>query len=133
MPLLDLAASISRGSKYKTKAFHEALREAFAEKNYLFGGRTRTKSTAQTKVAVTSSSSTGEKAIVLANYRRKEDSRPEYDFERPHEPELEMRVSEAAAATSAAPTYFKPFIPVDPSHIPRWSPAQQQPSPPRQP
>lgn len=110
MPILDLAATISHGSKYKTKAFHEALKDAFGEQDVLFGGRSRTKSTCQTRVAVTSTTSTGSKAIVLANYRRKEDSAPEYDFERPHQPELEMRVWEAAAATSSAPTYFKPFV-----------------------
>lgn len=110
LPILDLAATISHGSKYKTKAFHEALKDAFGEQDVLFGGRSRSKSSCQTRVAVTSTTSTGSKAIVLANYRRKEDHLPEYDFERPHQPELEMRVWEAAAATSSAPTYFKPFV-----------------------
>jgi patatin-like phospholipase/acyl hydrolase len=110
MPILDLAATISHGSKYKTKEFHDTLKEAFGDKNYLFGGRIQGGAQTQTKVAVTSTTSTGGRAIVIANYRRKEDGEPEYDFERPHEPELEMRVWEAAAATSAAPTYFKPFV-----------------------
>ena len=110
MPLFDLAASISHGSRYKTKQFHEALKEAFGDKEYLFGGRNQSDIRGQNKVAVTSTSSTGGRAIVIANYRRKEDGQADYDFERPHEPELEMRVWEAAAATSAAPTYFKPFV-----------------------
>lgn len=110
MPLLDLAASIGHGSRYKTREFHRTLRHAFGEKEYLFGGKGENVLQARTKVAVTSTSGTGGRAILIANYRRKEDSKPEYDFERPHEPELEMRVWEAAAATSAAPTYFKPFI-----------------------
>lgn len=110
MPLLDFAASIGHGSKYKTKEFHDTLKEAFGDKNYLFGGRAQGTPQSQTKVAVTSTSSTGGRGIVIANYRRKEDGQREYDFERPHEPELEMRVWEAAAATSAAPTYFKPFV-----------------------
>ena len=104
MPLLDLAASISRGSRYKMKEFHEALKEAFGEKEYLFGGRNRNNSQCHNRFAMTSTGSTGGRAIAIANYRRKEDGQPNYDFERPHEPELEMRVWEAAAATSAAPT-----------------------------
>ncbi|KAK3718817.1 hypothetical protein LTR37_004733 [Vermiconidia calcicola] len=110
MPLLDLAASISHGSKYKTKDFHTALKDAFGDRDNLFGGRSQSRSESRARVAVTSTSSKGGRAIVIANYRRKDDGQPDYDFERPHEPELEMRVWEAAAATSAAPTYFKPFV-----------------------
>ena len=110
MPVLGLAAPISHGSKYKTKGFHDALKRAVGDKEYLFGGQSRSTSRDQNKVAVTSTSSTGGRAIVIANYRRKEDGKPDYGFERPHEPELEMRVWEAAAATSAAPACFKPFV-----------------------
>lgn len=51
---------------------------------------------------------------MIANYSRKNDDyveqRPgEYEFLRPDRPELELKVWEAAAATSAAPSYFKPF------------------------
>lgn len=97
-------------SKYKTREFHEALQEAFGEKDVLFGGRSRSTSQTQSKAAVTSTTSTGGRAIVIANYRRKDNSQADYDFERPHEPELERRVWEAAAATSASPTDFKPFV-----------------------
>ena len=33
-----------------------------------------------------------------------------YEFERPHDPEAEIKVWEAMAATCAAPTYFRPFV-----------------------
>jgi patatin-like phospholipase/acyl hydrolase len=45
----------------------------------------------------------------LANYRRPGESRANHEFHRPVDPGDEMKVWEAAAATSAAPPYFKAF------------------------
>lgn len=57
----------------------------------------------------------GKKAIVIANYNRRDDARKKqrklhYGFPRPTDPDLELQIWEAAAATSAAPSFFKPFI-----------------------
>jgi patatin-like phospholipase/acyl hydrolase len=66
-------------------------------------------------VAVTATDEAGKVAIILANYSRKDSSRTKrrkghYDFPRPDNPELELKIWEAAAATSAAPFFFKPFV-----------------------
>ena len=43
--------------------------------------------------------------MILANYSRYEENEPDYTFQFPHN----LQVWEAASATSAAPSYFKPF------------------------
>lgn len=107
LPLLKYAAALSGASRYKTKPLHRALHTAFGEE-YLFGSVSHTKQ--QLKVAMTATSATGKDSILLANYRRAEDAVPFYQFERPHNPAVEMKTWEATAATTAAPTYFKPFV-----------------------
>lgn len=64
------------------------------------------------KVAVTSTTETWEQALVLTNYNREFDTDKEstYRFERPEEPSKELAIWEVARATSAAPSYFKPFV-----------------------
>jgi hypothetical protein len=62
-----------------------------------------------TKVAVTAADEEGLRAILISNYSRGEKSRQNYKFERSRRPYDELKVWEAAAATSAAPTFFKPF------------------------
>ena len=54
---------------------------------------------------MTATSGTGESGLVLANYVRQEGSEPTYRFEFPHF----LQIWEAASATSAAPSFFKPF------------------------
>ena len=54
---------------------------------------------------MTATSGTGEMGLVLANYSRHEESEPIYRFVFPHQ----LRIWEAASATSAAPSFFKPF------------------------
>ena len=101
---LTQAATLNHGSKYKTKPLHEALREAFGEEQ-LYGGPRKAFSAYDTKVAVTTTSGTGQRAMVLANYSRQEENEPNYKFEFPHD----LQIWEAACATSAAPSFFKPF------------------------
>ena len=93
------------GSKYKTTPFRNALQTAFGE-DLLYGGRRTTRLSYTTQVAVTATSGTGETGLVLTNYSRHEESEPSYKFEFPHN----LQVWEAANATSAAPTFFKPFV-----------------------
>ena len=92
------------GSKYKTKPLREALRSAFGD-DLLYGGCRKAHLSYTTQVAVTATSGTGETGLVLANYSRHEESEPSYRFEFPHH----LQIWEAASATSAAPSFFKPF------------------------
>lgn len=92
------------GSKYKTRPLREALHSAFGDE-LLYGGRRKTHLSDTTQVAVTATSGTGETGLVLANYSRHEEGEPSYRFEFPHH----LQIWEAASATSAAPSLFKPF------------------------
>ncbi len=101
---LSQATTLKHGSKYKTQPLQNALREVF-DKEQLYGGPRKAHYEYDTKVAVTTTSGTGQRAIVLANYSRQEENEPNYKFEFPHD----LQIWEAAGATSAAPPFFKPF------------------------
>lgn len=108
VPVINqLVQAFGNGRKYKTKPLHAALKTAFSEDLDLFGASDRLRS--GTRVAVTASSATGRESILLASYRRTEDIIPAYSFERPHEPEMELKVWETVAAALANPLYFRPF------------------------
>lgn len=87
---------------------HDALKSALGDE-FLFGGEHESDGSYATKVAVTSTSETGQQAMILSNYSRQEDEQFSYKFEVSDGPSLGVRVWEAACATSAAPSYFKPF------------------------
>ncbi|KAL9049151.1 MAG: hypothetical protein Q9162_007370 [Coniocarpon cinnabarinum] len=101
--------SLAHGGRYRTTALTEALQEKFDAAKYLFGGKSKTNSYTN-KVAVTATTETWDEAVVFANYNREHGSDQTYRFERPEHPEGELRLWEVARATSAAPTYFKPFV-----------------------
>lgn len=102
---LEVATTLAHGSKYKTTPLHDALRSVFGQEE-LYGGRRKDHSVFNTQVAVTATSGTGEQGLILANYSRHEENEPNYKFEFPHN----LQVWEAACATSAAPSFFKPFV-----------------------
>ena len=101
---LSQVTTLKHGSKYKTQPLQSALREVF-DREQLYGGPRKAHYEYDTKVAVTTTSGTGQRAIVLANYSRQEENEPNYKFEFPHD----LQIWEAAGATSAAPPFFKPF------------------------
>lgn len=70
IPLLEQLAMMSHRSKYKTKPFDKALKEAFEEWP-LFGGQNDL-GEMFTKVAVTSTTAIQQHPVVLANYNRPE-------------------------------------------------------------
>jgi patatin-like phospholipase/acyl hydrolase len=104
----DHAARISHGSKYKTKPLHNCLKDNLGE-DLLFGGVKHGTHGCNLKVAVTSTDEAGRKAIVISNYSRGGETVPNWDFHRPDDPKRELKVWEAAAATSAAAPYFKAY------------------------
>ncbi|KIX92900.1 uncharacterized protein Z520_11376 [Fonsecaea multimorphosa CBS 102226] len=106
--IFESLATLNHGSKYRTTPLHRVLKESFGD-DLLFGGRSDA-ARYTTKVAVVSTSGTGNRALIMANYNRQQTSDPGYTLETARAPSEAFHVWEAAAATSAAPSYFKPFV-----------------------
>ncbi|KAI5359445.1 putative Zinc finger, RING-type, patatin-like phospholipase domain-containing protein [Septoria linicola] len=104
----QIAQMFGSAPKYKTKPLLGALKTAFTEGDDLFGSHEKPRNGA--RVALTSTSATGLETILIASYRRPEDPMPAYAFERPHDPEMELKTHEAIAASLASPAFFKPFV-----------------------
>ncbi|KAI1367159.1 hypothetical protein F5Y08DRAFT_350010 [Xylaria arbuscula] len=112
LPLVGHLVDHHHHSKYQTKTMENALKEAFSNDIQLFGGEQPPMSTTwQVKVAVTATALIGNKTYVLGNYngRRENKKSSSYHFQRPQLYSTELKVWEAARATSAAPRYFKSF------------------------
>ncbi|KAF2814425.1 uncharacterized protein BDZ99DRAFT_555088 [Mytilinidion resinicola] len=114
VPGLEQIAIPKHGSKYRNSPLQKALQNALGL-DRLFRGCHEDEHKYETKVAVTATDETGRKAITLGNYSRPDASRgnrrrSNYEFPRPDDPFTELTLWEAAAATSAAPPYFEPFI-----------------------
>ncbi|KAK5133613.1 hypothetical protein LTR08_007561 [Meristemomyces frigidus] len=108
LPVISqLAQVFGSGPRYKTKPLYAALKTAFSEDDDLFGSSSRMRM--GTRVALTSTSVTGNESMLLASYRRPEDLLPVYSLERPHEPEMELKIWESVAASLATPAFFRPF------------------------
>ena len=108
VPVINqIVQALGSGRKYKTKPLMAALKTAFSEDSDLFGSSDRFRNGA--RVAVTASSATGRESILLASYRRPDDIMPVYSFERPHEPDMELKIWQSLAAALANPVYFRPF------------------------
>jgi hypothetical protein len=108
VPGLQQATTLRHGSKYKTTPLHWILEQTFGHE-YLYGGQHKSHGSYATKVAVTSTTGTGQHPVILGNYSRQEETQPDYKFEFSYGTGLGLKIWEAAAATSAAPSFFKPF------------------------
>ncbi|KAG9835169.1 FabD/lysophospholipase-like protein, partial [Aureobasidium melanogenum] len=104
---LEQAALLNHGSKYKATPLHNLLRGTLG-RSPLFGANDSLDAF-EIKVAVTATSADGNEAMIFANYNRPQSSGDSQTFVRPENPSNELEVWEAAAATSAAPFYFKPY------------------------
>ncbi|KAL4986567.1 hypothetical protein BDW68DRAFT_197978 [Aspergillus falconensis] len=113
IPVLERIITASNHSKFETKPLEDALRSIYGD-NELFGGSRHNMEPLclrrLTKVAVTTTT-TAASVVVLANYNRYGSTENQsYRFYRSEKPENEMKIWEAARATSAAPRIFKPFF-----------------------
>lgn len=104
----QIAQLFGSAPKYKTKPLLGALKTAFTEDDDLFGSHDKPRNGA--RVALTATSATGQETILMASYRRPEDPMPAYAFERPHDPDMELKTHEAITASLASPSFFKPFV-----------------------
>jgi hypothetical protein len=112
-PVLRYLITLKLATKYQTAPFRDTLQKNF-EDEPLFGNGGQSPSYHSAKIAVTATDKAGTRAIIIANYSRTDgdrvDTRPgEYEFLRPDRPQDGLTIADAAAATSAAPSYFKPF------------------------
>ncbi|KAK0721616.1 hypothetical protein B0T26DRAFT_800576 [Lasiosphaeria miniovina] len=100
---------LNHKSYYRTQPLEDALKSVFEEECLLYGG-SRPETSTSVKVAVTSTSASYNRPVVLSNYNAqgKREALP-YKFLRPSDPGCELKVWEATRATAAAPMYFKPF------------------------
>ncbi|KAK1756460.1 acyl transferase/acyl hydrolase/lysophospholipase [Echria macrotheca] len=105
-------------SRYQTKPMERALKSAFSENGLLFGGVQAERpefgnSALRLNIAVIAASVASNKAFVLSNYNRPANTNfpvgASYHFQRPERMSQELKIWEAARATSAAPQYFKEF------------------------
>jgi predicted acylesterase/phospholipase RssA len=115
MPILQHLARISHGSIYKSQQMYEFLKRELG-RDLFYGGKRYGDARNKTRVAVTAADKEGRRPILIANYNTEGsvnfDRGPNaiYEFRRPSIPAQELRFWEAAAATCAAPRYFKPFF-----------------------
>ncbi|KAI1770384.1 hypothetical protein F4818DRAFT_450454 [Hypoxylon cercidicola] len=110
VPLLEHLTNLYHGSLYKTQPLEKALKSSFSDQN-LFGS-IQSQNEMPIRVAVTSTTALEHKLVVFANYNRPDhinQSLP-YEFVRPDEPAKEIKVWEAARATSATSPQFKAFL-----------------------
>ncbi|KAF1991096.1 hypothetical protein K402DRAFT_436349 [Aulographum hederae CBS 113979] len=99
-------------SRYETKPLEQCLKDAYSEDQYLFGGRRQINTAnagSTVRVAVTAASLNGRSAIVMGNYNRVCSDKLSYQFLRPEKQFAELKIWQAARATSAAPKFFKPY------------------------
>ncbi|KAI0005731.1 FabD/lysophospholipase-like protein [Xylariaceae sp. FL0662B] len=112
IPLIGTLSSLYHGSVYKTQPFAKALKRYFADQPFFGGATHRSRITSTTKVAVTATTFLDRHAVVFANYNRPDPPKRKlpYRFTRSDNPVKEIRMCEAAHATSATPPFFKSFI-----------------------
>jgi predicted acylesterase/phospholipase RssA len=113
IPLLKYIIALKLASRYQTTPLRRALKSSLGE-HPLFGDNGRRRANHSAKVAVTATGQAGTRPIIIANYSRKGNEfapnrSGDYEFLRPDRSDQELTLWEAAAATSAAPSYFKPF------------------------
>ncbi|KAK4169827.1 hypothetical protein QBC43DRAFT_225424 [Cladorrhinum sp. PSN259] len=107
---------VTHKSYNKTKPLELALKSAFGEDQILFGAgddADKDLTEHEIKVVVTSTSATENRPVIMTNYNTAGADRGKlcsYQFLRSSHSNTELKVWEAARATSAAPLYFKSYV-----------------------
>lgn len=112
IPLFGALSSLYHGSLYKTQPLTKALKRYLSDQPFFGSTTQRSQVVTSTKVAVTASTGIERQAVIFANYNRPDlpGKRLPYRFVRSDTPSKEMRIWEAARATSATPPFFKPYL-----------------------
>lgn len=111
-------AIMAQQSIYKSRGLYQSLQDDLGTDS-LFAGRRIEQPEFNIFTAVTAISDMGKGPAIITNYNRPYEQTEEYDLIRSPNSELDFKIWEAAAATSAAPKYFKAFIhgPTDRSFV----------------
>ncbi|KAI1385436.1 FabD/lysophospholipase-like protein [Hypoxylon trugodes] len=112
IPLFGALSSLYHGSTYKTQPLAKGLKRYLSDQPFFGVSTYRSQVVASTKVAVTASTGIERQPVVFANYNRPDTpvNRVPYRFIRSDTPSKEIRVWEAARATTATPPFFKPYL-----------------------
>ncbi|RPA77551.1 hypothetical protein BJ508DRAFT_417003 [Ascobolus immersus RN42] len=107
---------VHHNSRYQTKSLENSLQRAFGS-GPLFGYKDESGHARRVCATAITATTWGSDAVVIGNYARKSEwlngvkLNDDYRFHSPiiFRPEAEFKIWEAARATSAAPSFFKPY------------------------
>lgn len=110
-PVMKLVNLVFSSSMYKTKQFRQFLKVVFDSDRKIFAGNGGGACNDTVRVGMLAATGAERHGVLLSNYHRAEPvGSLVYQLDRPSEPLLEMDPWEAAAAATATPGYFKPFV-----------------------
>lgn len=111
VPVFGMISSLYHGSLYKTQPMEKALRRYFSDQPFFGVSTHKSRHNVSLKVAVTATTALDHHAVVFANYNRPDPPgrKLPYEFARADVPSKEIRIWEAARATSATQPFFKVF------------------------
>ncbi|KAK8101867.1 hypothetical protein PG999_012241 [Apiospora kogelbergensis] len=111
VPLFGALTSLYHGSLYKTQPFTKALKRYFSDQPFFGGASHRSAHNTSTRVAITATTVPDKQPVLFANYNRPDPPgrKAPYQFVRSDVPSKEIKIWEAARATSATSPFFKPF------------------------
>ncbi|KAH8677541.1 hypothetical protein BX600DRAFT_430886 [Xylariales sp. PMI_506] len=122
IPLIGMLSNLYHGSLYKTQPLQMALRRYLSDQPFFGASTHRSLFDISVKVAVTATTAMERQPVVFANYNRPDPSDKIHPLELPYQfarsdvPSKEIRMWEAARATSATAPFFKAFLKEETNH-----------------